>query len=559
MTDNARLTRRHALAAASAGMLTTSAAAPLASAPPPTAGLVHSLAELSTAAIALDAAVYLASGARSGLFRGKAGAAPTDPLQGIHVSSHTPGLHWERDWDGTHGRPEWFGAAVNDGTAGACAANLAALTACNALCPVMLLSNADYFLRATWVSAVSNRTIRGIYGTGNDQGQGTRVILTGPAAKSATQFVFGVFPPPRSRGSAMWYARCEDIAFVRDVAVAPITPPASRTDYNGATGVLFGGSISCVMNRVKIMESMVGLWANGVIHGFIDDCIAQRMLHGDGSNPANDTFTGFLLGGPHPTFDVIGANASIYMRRCLATGGGDRILDATGCLLKDYMGDTFLSDFEATLQFGIRLDCNNLSAIEAAQDISIIHPVLDACYGAGIRVADANSSASIGIVDPYLAPSGHGVGVLLSNSQGSVTVSGGQILGSPTATGVQAVNSAHFDVQGIRIRDCGQPVRLHDSRSFRLAPNIFNASTGSAAAVDLTGKTMQGVVAPMVHGAPGMIATGINLSGDGIARIDCQLSAIGADAVAKGRLLYNGKPVQAGPFGAGNLASGVTG
>jgi hypothetical protein len=97
-------------------------------------------------AVAPGRLVYLNEPGREGLFRCvTAGSAPADPLGGLYIPARQRGLGWARVWDGTHGRAEWFGARINDGNAD-CAD---ALEACHALCPVMQLGQADYFVRRT--------------------------------------------------------------------------------------------------------------------------------------------------------------------------------------------------------------------------------------------------------------------------------------------------------------------------------------------------------------------------------------------------------------------------
>jgi hypothetical protein len=92
------------------------------------------------------------------------------------------------------------------------------------------------------------------------------------------------------------------------------------------------------------------------------------------------------FGGPQRNYGFIGANASIYARRCLATGNA-ALADTTGILLKDFAGDTFLSDMEtALLDTGLRIDGQGRTDHDVGQDISIHHPVLDACGVAGLEL-----------------------------------------------------------------------------------------------------------------------------------------------------------------------------
>jgi hypothetical protein len=137
------------------------------------------------------------------------------------------------------GYPEWWGARTNDGHAD----NRAAFTQCLDACPLMRLSNADYFFQDTWVAAQSHRTIRGHYGDYADTGRGTRLILTGKAAHTRPQMILGQFPPPPDHRQAAWYMRLEDVALIRDAGQFPLTPASPRNDYLAIPGLIVGGLV----------------------------------------------------------------------------------------------------------------------------------------------------------------------------------------------------------------------------------------------------------------------------------------------------------------------------
>jgi len=455
------------------------------------------------------------------------------------------------------GYPEWWGARTNDGNAD----NRAAFTACLQACPLMRLHNADYFFHDTWVANVSYRTIRGHYGDYSDTGRGTRLVLTGPAAHTAPQLIAGTWPVPASQTQAIWFLRIEDIAIIRDAGLYPVTPAEPRDDYRCVAGVIFGGVVHSGLSRVHVAESQVGIWAHGAVHSTLDDCIVNRSIKGNGANPAADTYIGFLFGGPRANYGYIGANASIYARRCLAVGN-NALTDTVGILLKDFLGDTFLADMEtALLATGLRIDGQGRGDQEAGQDISVHHPILDGCAFAGIDLRGLNASASIGIVDPYIAPTGSAAGIRLDLCAAALTVTGGQILGPTGSTGFKARASSGFDVDGLRIRDCSYPAVLQDVSAFRLRPSILNRFVKAGSAVAASGQITDGLIAPIVQAVGQTFGTGITLSGNGIERTECHLTTIAASALSGGgaKLSFNGSAVNSATFGRHCIASGVTG
>jgi hypothetical protein len=453
------------------------------------------------------------------------------------------------------GYPEWWGARINDGNYD----NRAAFTACLHACPTMQLHNADYFFHDTWVAAVSYRTIRGHYGDYSDTGRGTRLVLTRQAAHSAPQLIAGTYPIPGNQAQATWFLRIEDIALIRDAGLYPVTPPQQREDYNGVAGIIFGGAVHSGLSRVHVAESQIGIWAHGAVHSTIDDCIVVRSIKGNGPNPDCDTFIGYLFGGPHANYGYIGDNASIYARRCLATGN-NALADTVGILLKDYLGDTFLADMEtALLATGIRIDGQGRDNQEAQQDVSIHHPILDGCAAAGLDLRALNASASISIVDPYIAPTGTAPGIRLDNCAAALTITSGQILGPVGSTGFRARASSGFDVDGLRIRDCSQPVILQDVSAFRLKPSIINRYVRAGAAVSAAGQVSDGLIAPLVQSLGQPFGAGIALSGPGIERIECHVTTIAANALAHGgvKLSWDGRTISSASFGHSCLATGV--
>lgn len=506
--------------------------------------------------ITLSRHVSFAPGARLWLgsnvvvtFAGSLSSEPVQIFEGPGSITFSPGCA------PLEGYPEWWGARTNDGNYD----NREAFTACLQACPTMQLHNADYFFHDTWIASASYRTIRGHYGDYSDTGRGTRLILTREAAHNAPQLIAGTYPVPANQAQATWFLKIEDIALIRDSGLYPVTPPDPCDDYNGIAGIIFGGVVHSNLTRVHVAESQIGIWAHGAVHSKIDDCIVVRSIKGNVTRPANDTFIGYLFGGPHANYGYIGDNASIYARRCLATGNRT-LADTIGILLKDYLGDTFLADMEtALLATGIRIDGQGRENQEAEQDVSIHHPILDGCAAAGLDLRNLNASGSISIIDPYIAPTGTASGIHLQNCAAAITITNGQILGPTGSTGFRAEASSGFIIDGIRIRDCSHPAVLQDVSAFRLSPSITNRFVSAKAAVAANGKVADGLIAPLIQSLGQPFDVGIELSGSGIERIECQLTSIAANALGHHgiKLSWNGQKVATTSFAFSCLASGV--
>lgn len=490
-----------------------------------------------------------------------------DPLQGLYVApaSDPTGASgsWVRQWDGTTGYPEWFGAIVNSQASDALAANQAALPACHALCPKMQLANADYWHTDTLAFDTPYRTIRGHHGDYSGQGHGTRLILTGANAKTKTQAIFGAWPVPSTQADTPWGLNFEDFAVIRDDGAYPITPPASGDYQDAVMGVIFGGTTFSRFRHINVGGAQAS-WANGCVRTFIDDCYFQRGRSGDGTNTANDWMYGLIAGGPSPNYSFIGANASLYINRCEAAGSNDQV-EPTGLYLVGYISDTFIDHFEsASLKNGIIIDGQSLTGASAHQDVRLVHPVLDGCSGVGLAVKNVNDASLINVSDPYIEINANGQAFYASGAAGQITLNDGQIIGggaSPT-NGIVLLNSNKVRVAGTLIRECSQPVYTSGIAQCDIAPTIFNGSI-STAPVYLDGVCSRSRIAPVLSGASGIFTAGIVCNGTGTVDSEFNLTLVDPGAISGGaanKLTYNGSAWGGGStFGTGNVITGVLG
>ena len=123
---------------------------------------VPTIAALQALAPAAGLTVFLNANGREGLFECRAGTPPAaDPLNGLYVTATQRGFYWARIWDGVVGKPEWFGAVINDGSTAARTATLAALNAAVALLPTVVLETGIYYTNGTWRISQDYRRVTG--------------------------------------------------------------------------------------------------------------------------------------------------------------------------------------------------------------------------------------------------------------------------------------------------------------------------------------------------------------------------------------------------------------
>lgn len=480
---------------------------------------------MAEASVSVGSLVYLSEPGREGLFRCEAGRPPSaDPLHGLYVPA-TEGRYFARLWDERCGRPEWFGARTNDGRAD-CAD---AIEACVALCPVTELAQADYFIRRTIVIDRSWRTVRGIGRYGNDQGQGTRIILQGtaPGIHDTDLLILGSLRKPS--GSSDGYPtgiHLSDFTLIRDGASAP---HASGDLRRYPTGLRASYVNHCTAARISSLESSVGFYVGGTVYTKVDDCLAQRLRPGRGAG--KDLAAGYFLDGT-PQFGFAGGNASIYLRRCLAVGQHSSHVQPAGLVAEGAFVDSFIDQFEsARIDTGMRFSANGARGVGQTVDLHVRNCVLDGCGATGIELdLTGTQAASVEIVDPYIYASGGGgaAGIVVRDGGGLTTVTGGQVHGDFHEGSLLLRNTRGVRVQGLKIHNGSRPVMVRDSGALQLEPQIGNmARKTQNFAVTCLGM-YRSLVRPMVIGTPGALGGGVSLD------TGCNYSSVDTSAVDPG-------------------------
>lgn len=419
--------------------------------------------------------IHLGEKGREGLFRcDPAITDGIDPLQGIYLPSRTPGLHWARIWDGSHGRPEWFGAPVDD-PAGDCAD---AIEACHRLCPITELGQSDYFVRRTVRLEQSWRTMRGTGHYAGDRGQGSRIVLAAGAPGVRTDDVVLLGSTTRPNGDLVTESHLENFTIVRD---GPAQPHASDDLARYPTGLRCAYLFHCTVRGVASLESSVGFYVGGVVYTKFDDCLSQRTRAGEGK--AKDRAAGYVLDG-RVRFGYPGGNASLYMDRCVAAEQHGHHVEPAGLIALGAFVDSFIDRFEsARIDTGMVFRAAGARGFGETIDLHVRNPVLDGCGRFGLDLdLDATASACVEIVDPYVTPAGSrgDRGILIRDGAGLVTITGGQILGGFAGGSLFVSRTRGLRVQGLKIMQAERPVFAEDASGLQLEPQISNWQKSSA-------------------------------------------------------------------------------
>ncbi len=546
-----------------------------------------SITALQTAPTSQSGAVYLSQPGRAGHFVWRPGnftaQIAADPLKGLYVPSSTsmPSIGcWVRDWDGSDGRPEWFGAVPDDPAID----NVAALSACFGLCPVTRLGPHDYYIRRTLTFAVSGHAFIGMprVASGRDVGVGaparmgtpggSRVILTGPEVIAGTVLQFGrAQPSARDDDTLVRNAVLRDIAFCRDNVGQQRARASTSGDASGCVkGIICSGLSAAIVQNVSSFDSPVGWHCHGCVYSKWDDCSAWRST--PALAPANDLAVGFLIGGHTVNFGYVGSNASVYFNRCISydlVGGSVTV----GLRLFGAIADTFLSQIEVGRCYvGIEIDGRNaagqttpMSENRSQQNVHLINPVIDATTTQGLQLRNLNASCHVTVTSPYIATAGAIADISLLGGEnrvaGHLAIMGGVLL-SEGGRGLVASEAEGISVIGTLFRNFAVPISLTNCRSCRIEPDLLNYRTLAVHGI-LAKNLTRSSLRPIVRGEPGSpgFTDGVFLDGGEHNSIDPTMVdfACFTNPTAASKVRYAGRDARgdAGFKAAGNVLVGV--
>jgi hypothetical protein len=454
----------------------------------------------------------------------------------------------------TVGHPEWWGA-VSDAPDVDCQG---AIQACLRACNRTLLQGADYYIGSTLKILDHGHSLEGVVPSQNGNPGASRLMLTRGDA-DGVQVGYDASPG----GPERWLEH----AAVRDLTVLRAAPLANpRQGFARApSGVRLQWAVTCAIERVVTIDHSHGFYITGSVHCYLRYCQAFRFV--DGLDKANDFFNGYFMDNSAVTPFVSG-NASLYIQNCGAFSRTHlTFTESNG--LKSHAGfaDTFIDGFE-TAQLGHGLNMNGGGPAKTdpgTEDLIIERCVIDSASKVGIEINGGTRLTAVQIHDTYVSPSGGGVAIRVRGSRGAVGVTGCQIIAPPdnTATGIEVSDASGVSSMNNIITDIHNPIVVRDAASCRFIDTINNVLRKTAlAAIQIDG-LRRGYLAPILIGADKANPVGVLISEAGAAAVEINATGIDPGCIAGGRrnaILAGGRPVtRPGPFGGGNLASGILG
>lgn len=368
--------------------------------------------------------------------------------------------------------PEWWGAQPGNGRFD----SLAALQNCLRAHPIMQLLPGDYYISDTLVVDRAFARITGAGFRGTEAGQGTRLIVT-----NGTSDVLLVGPRTKAASVANFLQNIE----VRGLALSRSKPVVQNGDLAPA-GLRAQYLLFAHFEQVSAFEHANGFVLRGLVRSTMRDCVAFRSLPGaSGRQP----YRGFWLQGTEE-IGLAGGNASLYLYACNATiGGTPGVSDGVGLLMDGAFADCFVIDFEATaVECGIRVDgMRDIIGGRSRHGHANLHlnmPIIDQCGRVGIEIKDTSPQSAIDISGAYVAASmTTDAAVRLDRVGGAVSITGGQLLGGVnsaaggSAAGLVLDASRSIAVNGLKIVDHAQPVRLTECSGFSLCLAVTSPGT----------------------------------------------------------------------------------
>lgn len=532
------------------------------------------LAQLPDVPPSENRVVFLTDEGREGQFICKTGVAPSDPLEGIYVSSNTPNFYWERVWDNINGYPEWFGAITNSNSSAVTAANSAALAACVALCPVTNLRPLDYWIDDTWKINVQYRTVSGaVIPDGYNTGTGTRVLCT-----DTTKDVIQVGPDSAPINTSAYY-RDITVKYICARWAAALTPPAPGSESSAVKAWNVQYVLNCQIKDCSAWEPIIGFYFYGAVYTKVDDCTAFRSVAYGGGN---DFFRGFWPQGA-PAI-LAGGNPSLYLNRCnVAVGGSPALLDPTGLYVNADFSDIFVDFLEtANVDNGVIINGAGSSVAGGKLDLHLRNCIFDQCDGNGIEINALNAMSMVTISGGYIQVNDTGAGscgIVVSGSvnNGAVVIDSGIQLLSGVGTsnkGIYISQQSNVKVDSsVLIEDFYKPVEVDGgSVNVKIEATINNPNTGNGgSAAVLVNAADRLTVSCSIDGKAGAFGQGFFSVGTGLnmASIDPTLfdpAAISGGATNK--VVVNSVSITApgyyttagvsGTSGAGIFVTGIT-
>lgn len=382
--------------------------------------------------------------------------------------------------------PEWWGATE---AADCTAAIIAAMKSGTET----VLQVRDYVVSAT-LPVPAYAWLRG---SGHDyEGDDTasRILMTN---NSATIIQLGSTGTPVDINSAPAAARISDLYVSRNVA------PAA-----GSVGIAVGWSRFARLDHVRSAESIAGFrFTNSVF------CVGKN-LHAKRTgaiNTGTDQFIGFDIDGTG-ALPAAGGNASLW----LYSPQAELNLTITDSAAFRYTGrftDCFLLDPESvsfSYSLNIQGDATGTPTASTNTNLTIIHPIFDACKIRSIRIDNVNKWGSIKINEPYIGPAATAEALRATNCDGHIGIYGGHVrMGSTAAAGFVFDDCRGPVVDKVAFGECtAQAVALNVVAGGYIAPVTINATGVLAAAVQAIATVTDCTIEPFCQGDAAKVGIG---------------------------------------------------
>ena len=413
----------------------------------------------------------------------------SDPMQGIYIASTVSGKGagvgcFVRNWDGVHGRPEWFGAVTGGADC------LAAIHACYAICPVTVFGSDDYWISDTLILNRSYRKIMGPFNPdGYGTGHGTRILST-----DGTADVCHLRPDstPTTTDGYLRNITIENINFQHGVTRTLPEVGSEKT------------AIACLRAQYMIDGRITNVYANEPVVGFsfyaligthVERCRSFRSASfGSGA----DIFIGCITTGVVAPGGLIGNNASLYTYEMNATCAGDAVSALTADRRVGFWHDGAISDQfhkgQETLGCNIRVSgLGETDTTAGSADFFIADAVVDQFTGASYDIQGIGKRGCLRLINAYAglpAEANSGASphyaVRMQNIGGNVTIEGGDFYVTPNnnSIGISYESSTGvLKLKDPKLHEFARPIGIDTSKNFDIEASISCHSNTPLSAV----------------------------------------------------------------------------
>lgn len=409
------------------------------------------------ASMADGAIISLNEGRRSGFFEVMSGTAPRDPLEGLYIQGS--GKYLARRWDGMNARPEWFGAALDDGAVD----SYPGIAACIALTGMCTLGKGLYHCsRSPLANLPAYAVVRG---------QGalhSGIIVSHPTDHLISQR--GTHP-----GSYIGGANLQGFGISR--SVAPTVPAAAANDKTVAHGIHMFMVSNPIIRHVYTYNNLVECYANNVLSMDFDTIRGLNL-----NSTVLARWYGLWIDGVSAIGSFGGPSQNPSARIHKINMGGGSAAQSWGYYLQGSLQDLWISEMEASsCSKEIFVDCGSG---HKCSDVRLDHAVCDGYHTNGIHIRNVPQGSSLMVTEPWVAgrAGATGAGIRIERSHG-ITIANGSGDGvlSPGVNMLEVTDSSNLAIS-IVPNDYVTPVSLTSVTTSAIAAVAHKNIAGGGAA-----------------------------------------------------------------------------